>query len=53
MPFFMLIPATPYVGDVIGLVNALLIFAAAQRCGHDLIAGTKVVYATQSGEDAS
>ena len=51
--FFLLLPIIPYAGDVIGLIDALMIFAATQRCGHDLIAGTKVVYATQSGEDAS
>ena len=51
--FFMLIPAIPYGGDVISLIDALLIFAATQRCGHDLIAGTKVVCATQPSEDAS
>lgn len=35
----------PGIGSVLGLVNALLIFGAAHRCGHDLIAGTKVVMA--------
>ena len=35
----------PLIGPVIGLVNVLLIFRSDRRCGHDLIAGTKVVHA--------
>lgn len=38
-----LLGALPVVGGLVGLVNALLIFGADRRCGHDLIAGTKVV----------
>ncbi|MBN8261346.1 MAG: RDD family protein [Xanthomonadales bacterium] len=33
----------PFVGPLLGIVNVLLIFRADRRCGHDLIAGTKVV----------
>ena len=33
----------PFIGGFVGLVNAVLIFRADRRCGHDLIAGTKVV----------
>ena len=46
--FLMLIPLIPTAGDAVALVNALLIFGAAQRCGHDLISGTKVVYVEKS-----
>lgn len=35
----------PVVGPFLGLINALLIFGGAHRCGHDLIAGTKVIVA--------
>lgn len=35
----------PLVGVVLQLVNVLLIFRNDRRCGHDLIAGTKVVHA--------
>ncbi|MBK8804192.1 MAG: RDD family protein [Fibrobacteres bacterium] len=33
----------PVVGGWIALADALLIFGAKQRCGHDWIAGTRVV----------
>jgi uncharacterized RDD family membrane protein YckC len=33
----------PMVGPLLGLVNVLLIFRGDRRCGHDLIAGTRVV----------
>jgi uncharacterized RDD family membrane protein YckC len=33
----------PVVGGLLGLVNVLLIFRGDRRCGHDLIAGTRVV----------
>ena len=35
----------PLVGPVVALVNVLLIFRSDRRCGHDLIAGTRVVHA--------
>lgn len=35
----------PFIGPVIGLVDVLLIFRGDRRCGHDLIAGTRVVHA--------
>ena len=37
--------AVPLVGPLIGLVNVLLIFREDRRCGHDLVAGTRVVRA--------
>lgn len=37
--------AIPVVGPIIGLVNILMIFRGDRRCGHDLIAGTRVVTA--------
>lgn len=33
----------PFIGRIAGLVDALMIFRADRRCGHDLIAGTIVV----------
>lgn len=35
----------PLIGPLLSIVNVLLIFRADHRCGHDLIAGTKVVKA--------
>lgn len=35
----------PFIGPLAGLVNVLLIFRNDRRCGHDLIAGTRVVHA--------
>jgi uncharacterized RDD family membrane protein YckC len=35
----------PLLGPVLGLVDVLLIFRNDRRCGHDLIAGTRVVHA--------
>lgn len=35
----------PFIGPIISIVNVLLIFRADRRCGHDLIAGTRVVKA--------
>ncbi|HVI59204.1 MAG TPA: RDD family protein [Luteimonas sp.] len=35
----------PLIGPVLGLVDVLLIFRNDRRCGHDLIAGTRVVHA--------
>lgn len=35
----------PVVGMILSLINALMIFGSSHRCGHDLIAGTKVVEA--------
>lgn len=36
----------PFIGPLLGLVNVLMIFRSDRRCGHDLIAGTKVVKAS-------
>jgi uncharacterized RDD family membrane protein YckC len=35
----------PLIGPVIAIVNVLLIFRNDRRCGHDLVAGTRVVHA--------
>lgn len=35
----------PWMGPLLSIVNVLLIFRADHRCGHDLVAGTKVVKA--------
>lgn len=35
----------PFIGNLLALVNVLLIFRQDRRCGHDLIAGTRVVKA--------
>ena len=35
----------PLLGPLLSIVNVLLIFRDDRRCGHDLIAGTKVVKA--------
>jgi len=33
----------PGVGDLLGIINVLLIFGKQKRCGHDLVAGTRVI----------
>lgn len=38
-----LMGAIPFVGNFVGLVDALMIFGQEQRCLHDYIAGTKVI----------
>lgn len=40
---FTVLGLVPAVGPLLGLINALLIFGSTRRCGHDLVAGTKVV----------
>ncbi len=35
----------PLIGSLIQIVEVLLIFRSDRRCGHDLVAGTKVVHA--------
>ena len=40
-----LVNMIPFVGGLIALVNVLMIFRSDRRCGHDLIAGTRVVNA--------
>ena len=40
---FLFAPIVATIGDWIGLLNIVLIFAASKRCGHDWIARTKVV----------
>lgn len=39
------ISSIPFIGLIIYLVNVLMIFRNDRRCGHDLIAGTRVVHA--------
>jgi uncharacterized RDD family membrane protein YckC len=39
------VSAVPLLGNVLAIVNVLLIFRADRRCGHDLVAGTQVVKA--------
>ena len=33
----------PFLGPILGIVNILLIFRGDRRCGHDLVANTRVV----------
>jgi uncharacterized RDD family membrane protein YckC len=40
--------AIPYIGSVVGIVDAVMIFNQARRCLHDQIAGTKVILAMPS-----
>lgn len=35
--------AIPFVGNIVGLVDAVMIFGEEHRCLHDQIAGTKVI----------
>jgi uncharacterized RDD family membrane protein YckC len=37
------VAAIPFLGNLLMLINILLIFRQDRRCGHDLIAGTRVV----------
>jgi uncharacterized RDD family membrane protein YckC len=41
----MVVAWIPYVGGLIRIIDALVIFGEERRCMHDLIAGTKVVAA--------
>ena len=43
--FAYLIGLIPVAGPFLSLINMLLIFGSEKRCGHDLIAGTRVVNA--------
>ncbi|MFS8069935.1 MAG: RDD family protein [Byssovorax sp.] len=38
----------PYIGTMIGLADAVMIFGDQRRCMHDHIAGTKVVLALRT-----
>jgi len=40
-----LVSNVPFIGPVLALVDVLMIFRNDRRCGHDLIAGTRVVHA--------
>ncbi len=42
VPMWLLL-MVPVVGGYLNLINILLIFHSDRRCGHDLIAGTKVI----------
>ncbi len=41
-----LIQAVPFIGSIFGLVNVLFIFGQERRCLHDLMAGTRVIVAS-------
>lgn len=43
-----LVGLIPFVGTLLSFVDSLLIFRADRRCGHDLVAGTRVVNARPS-----
>jgi uncharacterized RDD family membrane protein YckC len=38
----------PFIGKVVGFVDAVMIFGEPRRCMHDLLAGTKVVLALRT-----
>jgi uncharacterized RDD family membrane protein YckC len=40
---YFLLGQVPSIGQLLTLINVLLIFGQEKRCGHDLVAGTKVV----------
>ena len=42
--FIAIFSIMPVIGPAVLLVSTLLIFSQSQRCGHDHVAGTKVVY---------
>jgi uncharacterized RDD family membrane protein YckC len=44
----LMIQLIPYVGSIMGLVDAVMIFGDERRCLHDHIAGTKVVLALRT-----
>ena len=39
------ISSIPFIGGLLYLINVLMIFRNDRRCGHDLLAGTRVVHA--------
>jgi uncharacterized RDD family membrane protein YckC len=41
--FYLALGVIPVVGPYISLLSVLLIFRSDRRCGHDLVAGTRVV----------
>jgi uncharacterized RDD family membrane protein YckC len=40
---YMLVGSIPFIGRLASLVDMLLVFRSDKRCGHDLVAGTRVV----------
>lgn len=44
---YFLLGQIPFAGRVLSIINVLLIFGKQKRCGHDLVAGTKVVKCAQ------
>ena len=40
---YFLLGLLPVIGSLLDLINILFIFGAEKRCGHDLVAGTKVI----------
>jgi uncharacterized RDD family membrane protein YckC len=41
--FYNFISVIPVAGQILSIINAVIIFGSAKRCGHDFIGGTKVV----------
>jgi len=41
---FSLLPLLP-LGGLLGMVHSILVFRKDYRCGHDMLAGTRVVQA--------
>ncbi len=43
--FYLFIGVIPFIGPLCSIISVLLIFRGDRRCGHDLVAGTRVVTA--------
>jgi uncharacterized RDD family membrane protein YckC len=43
--FYLVLQGIPIIGPFLSLISICLIFRGDKRCGHDLVAGTKVVTA--------
>lgn len=41
--FYWLLAYIPFVGQLLNMINVLFIFSSEKRCGHDHVAGTKVI----------
>lgn len=41
--FYNFISVIPVIGQILSIINAVIIFGSAKRCGHDYVGGTKVV----------
>jgi len=42
---YFLLGQIPFIGQLLSLLNILLIFGKESRCGHDMVAGTRVIVA--------